>query len=389
MERSIKVDLPCILIVRWFENMAGIDRSMRLKFWQNSQDVELYDLTTRRGMFLHGLFREFCTVFLKRSEVRGLVPQDFRIGNRVTILSRLLEVVSYGDELTRVRIEGLNAGRLFLVVLPDSYDSVGQIVTDIQALSSLQLARLLMVKLTTEQASRFYNLGSDPESNRISASDLSFLTKDVITVIVFDLVPTLGCVTSHFHPQVGLDYSNNHFLHGNFGGEQKGAQVLLTRSFAIAEQHIEYFFESRVPFKKTAIMNHCALLVVKPHAFNKSGDVIQSILNEGLEISAMESRTFELAFIEEFLDGYRVAFGGSFKEICYEMASGTCLIIQVRQDDIVQKVRRLCGPMDPEQARVLDPKSLRARFGQNIIRNAVHCTDLEDDGVRDCQLMFR
>jgi hypothetical protein len=129
-------------------------------------------------------------VFLKRSEVRGLLPQDFRIGNRVAILSRLLEVVSYGDELTRVRIEGLNAGRLFLVVLPDSYDSVGQIVNDIQALSSLRLARLLMVKLTTEQASRFYNLGYGPESNRISASDLSFLTKDAITVIAFDLVPT-------------------------------------------------------------------------------------------------------------------------------------------------------------------------------------------------------
>ena len=39
-----------------------------------------------------------------------MLLQDYRIVNRVAILSRLVEVVSYGDELTRVRIEGFNAG---------------------------------------------------------------------------------------------------------------------------------------------------------------------------------------------------------------------------------------------------------------------------------------
>lgn len=38
--------------------------------------------------------------------------------------------------------------------------------------------------------------------------------------------------------------------------------------------------------------------------------------------------------------------------------------------------RELCGPKDPELGRVLRPKSLRAQFGLNKIRNGFHCTDL-------------
>jgi nucleoside-diphosphate kinase len=38
------------------------------------------------------------------------------------------------------------------------------------------------------------------------------------------------------------------------------------------------------------------------------------------------------------------------------------------------------GPHDPEIARTLRPNTIRARFGQDRIKNAVHCTDLPEDG---------
>lgn len=50
--------------------------------------------------------------------------------------------------------------------------------------------------------------------------------------------------------------------------------------------------------------------------------------------------------------------------------------------------RELCGPMDPELARVLRPKSLRAMFGLNKIRNGVHCTDLAEDGSLEVSYFF-
>jgi len=48
---------------------------------------------------------------------------------------------------------------------------------------------------------------------------------------------------------------------------------------------------------------------------------------------------------------------------------------------VIESFRKLCGPMDPEIAKNLRPTTIRAKFGVDRARNAVHCTDLEEDGV--------
>jgi nucleoside diphosphate kinase len=50
--------------------------------------------------------------------------------------------------------------------------------------------------------------------------------------------------------------------------------------------------------------------------------------------------------------------------------------------------RDLAGPADPELARAAAPDSLRARFGQTEARNAVHVTDLAQDGRREAEFFF-
>jgi len=46
------------------------------------------------------------------------------------------------------------------------------------------------------------------------------------------------------------------------------------------------------------------------------------------------------------------------------------------------------GPHDPEIAKHLKPDSLRAKFGQDKVKNGVHCTDLSEDGVLECEYFF-
>ena len=50
--------------------------------------------------------------------------------------------------------------------------------------------------------------------------------------------------------------------------------------------------------------------------------------------------------------------------------------------------RKFCGPHDPDQARDLNPSSLRAKFGADRIKNGLHCTDLVEDGVLECEYFF-
>lgn len=54
----------------------------------------------------------------------------------------------------------------------------------------------------------------------------------------------------------------------------------------------------------------------------------------------------------------------------------------------MEKFRQLVGPHDPEIAKYLRPNTLRAKFGHERVRNVVHCTDLAEDQVLECEYFF-
>jgi nucleoside diphosphate kinase len=54
-----------------------------------------------------------------------------------------------------------------------------------------------------------------------------------------------------------------------------------------------------------------------------------------------------------------------------------------KEENVVTALRDFCGPYDPELARVINPNSLRAKYGLDKARNAVHCSDLKEDAALD------
>ena len=71
-----------------------------------------------------------------------------------------------------------------------------------------------------------------------------------------------------------------------------------------------------------------------------------------------------------------------------EMTNGPCIALEVRQNNPVAALRELCGPLDPEMARNVRPKTIRAYYGKDKAKNAVHCTDLIEDGVLESEYFF-
>ena len=59
------------------------------------------------------------------------------------------------------------------------------------------------------------------------------------------------------------------------------------------------------------------------------------------------------------------------------------------ENGVVDALREACGPADPRVARVLRPQSVRAKFGFDKVRNAVHCTDLPEDGELETHYFFK
>ncbi len=62
--------------------------------------------------------------------------------------------------------------------------------------------------------------------------------------------------------------------------------------------------------------------------------------------------------------------------------------MEVRQENVVSSLRNLVGPHDPEIAKILRPNTLRAIFGKDRVKNAIHCTDLPEDGILEVQYFF-
>ncbi len=83
-----------------------------------------------------------------------------------------------------------------------------------------------------------------------------------------------------------------------------------------------------------------------------------------------------------------------------QLSSGMCIAMEISHPDsksvgddddssVVSRLRDLVGPPDPELARSLRPGSLRARYGLKTEENAVHCTDLPEDGRLEVEYFFK
>ena len=139
----------------------------------------------------------------------------------------------------------------------------------------------------------------------------------------------------------------------------------------------------------SAYFTNCTCAIIKPHivAEGLAGEVIDTILEEGYEISAMQMFTLDKPTAEEFLEVYKGVLP-EFSAIAKHMTEGPCIVMEVRQENAVQSFRELCGPMDPEIAKNLRPKTLRAKYGVDRTMNAIHCTDLPEDGTLESEYFF-
>lgn len=83
--------------------------------------------------------------------------------------------------------------------------------------------------------------------------------------------------------------------------------------------------------KSTAQLNNSTCCVIKPHAIKdkSAGLIIDQILSEGFEISAMELFYLDKPSAEEFLEVYKTLIP-EFPEMVAELTMGPCLALEVR-----------------------------------------------------------
>jgi nucleoside-diphosphate kinase len=118
-----------------------------------------------------------------------------------------------------------------------------------------------------------------------------------------------------------------------------------------------------------------------------AGAVIDALLHQGFDVSAAEMLTIDKMAAEEFLEVYKGVVP-EYSGMVESVTAGPCIAIEICGENSVETVREFVGPTDPEIARHIRPRSLRARFGVDKLCNGVHCTDLPEDGVLEVQTIF-
>ena len=151
-----------------------------------------------------------------------------------------------------------------------------------------------------------------------------------------------------------------------------------------------YFFGSGSARRdrSSATIQDCTLGIIKPHAVEKfGGQIIDLILSEGFQISALRLVTLDKADSADFLEVYKGVVP-EYTQLAEQLSSAPCWVMEVKGEKPVEAFRQLCGPHDPEVGKVLRPNSIRAMFGTSRVCNAIHCTDLAEDGVLESDFFF-
>jgi nucleoside-diphosphate kinase len=137
-------------------------------------------------------------------------------------------------------------------------------------------------------------------------------------------------------------------------------------------------------------VRNCTLCLIKPHVLrtNEAGALLEAIVDAGFNLEGLFSIHMSVPIAEHLMDVYRGVYT-SYAKAIEQLCSGPLLAVMVSGDEgVVSQFREFCGPLEPELAKVLRPHSLRARFGVDFVHNAVHCTDLPEDGEMEVRYVF-
>ncbi|NP_001154026.1 nucleoside diphosphate kinase 7 [Oncorhynchus mykiss] len=363
-------------LAEWYDPSAALLRRYQLLFYPKDGSVEMFDVKNQR-------------TFLRRTKYDELHQEDLFVGNRVNVFSRQLDLIGYGDQYTGNKL-GSKKERTLAMIKPDAVNKMGDILQMIND-ANLILTKAKMTKLTWKQAADFYtehqtksffnNLVQFMTSGPVVAMEL--MGDEAVSVWRRILGPTdSGVARKEAPPSLRAQFGTDGTRNAGHGSD----------SLASAARELEFFFPSTAGHgpANTANCTDCSCCVIKPHAISEAltGKILHSISAAGFEISALQMFNMDRANAEEFLEVYKGVVT-EYPNMVAELCSGPCMALEIRGTDAPKTFREFCGPADPEIARHLRPDSLRALYGKTKVQNAVHCTDLPEDGILEVQYFFK
>uniref|UniRef100_A0A665TX54 Nucleoside diphosphate kinase homolog 7 n=1 Tax=Echeneis naucrates TaxID=173247 RepID=A0A665TX54_ECHNA len=353
-------------LTEWYDPTAALLRRYQLFYYPKDSSVEMFDVKNQR-------------IFLRRTKYDDIHQEDLFVGNRVNVFSRQLNLIEYGDQYTANKL-GSKKERTLALIKPDVVTKIGDVLELIYS-SNLIVTKAKMTKLTWSQAADFYvehqskpffnNLVQFVSSGPVVAMEV--MGDEAVSLWRGLLGPADSAVARREAPQSArAQFGTDGIKNVGHGSD----------SLAAAARELEFFFPSTIGHgpSNTAIYSDCTCCIIKPHAMSEGKKC--SLLSCFFFFFYISCSQFSVdrANAEEFYEVYKGVVS-EYTSMVTELCSGPCMVLEIHGTDTPQTFRDFCGPADPEIARHLRPTTLRALYGKDRVKNAVHCTDLPEDGV--------
>ncbi len=130
------------------------------------------------------------------------------------------------------------------------------------------------------------------------------------------------------------------------------------------------------------------LVLIKPDAVEKGavGKIIDRFLEEGFRLLALKMLRLSKEEAGEFYKVHRdKPFYGELIEF---MSSGPIVAMVLEGERAIERVREIIGPTDSNEARRKAPNSIRALFGTDKGKNAVHASDSKESASFEIPFFF-
>ena len=127
--------------------------------------------------------------------------------------------------------------------------------------------------------------------------------------------------------------------------------------------------------------------MIKPDCYTQSGKIIDAIYQSGFTISKLKMSKFSRpGLIDEFYEEHRgKAFFGDMTTF---MSSDVVTGMELVSENAINKFRDIMGPTDAAEAKKSAPRTLRAHFGADNMRNALHGSGSPSEFHRENSLFF-
>ena len=359
--------------LEFFDERAELVRPYVLVYHTQKGEIEIFDVRQRR-------------TFLKKTTNHNVKLEDLYIGNKLLINGRQYDVIGYNDEKTAATFN-TTSQHTYAMLKPGFSQYLGEAIERIIQ-NDLTIANLRFGVISRDVAARFYqehqgkpfynDLVSYITSGPIVGMEL--VGRDAIAKWRQIIGPTnLETAKREAPNSLRALYARStteNFAHGSDSPQS-------------ASRELGIIFSQRA-IRLVSQGHNSTLCVIKPHAIKEhlEARIIKQIVNAGYQIGGALLTTIDLNTANEFLEVYKGVVP-EFVDMAAEFANGPLLALELVKQNAVQDFRQLCGPRDVLVAKQIRKQSLRAIYGTDIVHNAVHCTDLEEDAPIEVEYFFQ